>query len=49
MFHCLTAMGSIPVVEGKVVEGMVRQETSLTNTAVEAHGTCVLIFNNLLR
>ena len=41
----LAMMGSfLMVVE---VDGMVRQETSLTNTAVDAQGTYVLIFNNL--
>ena len=31
-------MGSILLVVGKVVEEMVRQETSLTNTAAESQG-----------
>ena len=45
--EALAMMGSfLMVVE---VGGMVRQETSLTNTAVEAQGTCVLLFNNLSR
>ena len=34
-------MGSILLVVGKVVEEMVRQETSLTNTAAESQGTCI--------
>ena len=43
----LAMMGSfLMVVE---VDGMVRQETSLTNAAVDAQGTYVLIFNNLSR
>ena len=41
MLDCLTAMGSILLVVGKVVEEMVRQETSLTNTAAESQGTCI--------
>ena len=34
-------MGIILLVAGKVVEEMVRQETSLSNTAAESQGTCI--------
>ena len=39
MLDCLTSMGNILV----VVEEMVRQETSLTNTSAESQGTCICI------
>ena len=36
MLNCLRSMGSILLVVGKMMEEVVRQETSLTNTAAES-------------